>query len=423
MNVFVEQLNLLIYVGLLILESQEPFLSKMLPSEIRATLMVGMIFVFRMLGIFMIFPVLALYLNHYQDASMTMVGFALGAYGLFQAMLQLPLAALSDKFGRKRIILAGLALFALGSVVAAFATTLWAIALGRAIQGAGAIGATSLAYIADQTRPIVRTRAMAMVGILIGLSFTLSVAIGPMVDAWFGLKGLFLLTGLLAAVGILWVSFIPNNQPTNQTTALLSFSWRSLYQALIYAQLWRLYLSVFTLHAVLTMCFLMIPLKVHTLLGLDKLHSWQFYVPMLLASLVCVLPFLRRADEEGRQKVGLIIAIVALLGVVPVWLLAEHNVVFIIMSVLFFCGFNYLEASLPARVSQQAPDTRRGLVLGIYSSAQFLGLFAGGSVGGWVWSHWHQWGLSAVCAGLLLAWFLWMVPRTAVSINPTRQSI
>ena len=404
----------------------------MLPNEIRNTLMIGAIFAFRMLGAFMVFPVLALYLNNYPDASMAMVGVALGAYGLFQALLQLPLAALSDKYGRKRIILAGLMLFALGSLIAAFSATLSGIIIGRAIQGMGAIGATLLAYLSDTTRPIVRTRAMAIVGACIGAAFTLSVAVGPVLDAYFGLKGLFLITALLALLGIIWVSFFgyakdemdiypqqmvfrEGNNPENSSEkgiTGISFAPRALLEAIFYPQLWRLYLSVFILHAVLTMSFLVIPFKVQSLMGLSKVQSWQFYVPILFVSLGCVMPLLRRADEAHRQKNWILFAVIGLFATLPICLWTGNSLGFAFLCLLFFVFFNYLEASLPAWVSKLAPQKRRGLILGVYSSAQFLGIFVGGSLGGLCWAHWQQFGIIALCTSLLI---LWLVIITSMS--------
>lgn len=379
----------------------------MLPNEIRTTFMIGLIFASRMLGIFMIFPVLALYANHYPDASMTLVGCALGSYGLLQALLQLPLAALSDKYGRKRVILAGLCLFACGSVIAASATTLLGITIGRAIQGAGAIGATLLAYLSDTTRPAVRTRAMAIVGICIGATFTLSVAIGPIVDAYFGIKGLFWLTAALGLFGMGWVIRMPSS-PVEQAAApqTLSFAPKELAIAIHHRHLWRLYLSVFMLHAVLTMSFLVIPHKVQAILALDKAQSWQFYLPVLIGSLLCVGPFLRRADDETTQKKGIMLAVLGLFCVLPIWLQTQQAIIFVIMSVLFFAFFNYLEASMPAMVSKVAPNTRRGLVLGVYSSVQFLGLFFGGVIGGVLCQYWPNWGVAVLSTVLLGVWFM-----------------
>ncbi|MCS5709360.1 MFS transporter [Candidatus Berkiella cookevillensis] len=378
--------------------------------------MIGLIFASRMLGIFMIFPVLALYVNHYPDASMTLVGCALGSYGLLQALLQLPLAALSDKYGRKRVILAGLCLFAFGSVIAASATTLWGITIGRAIQGAGAIGATLLAYLSDTTRPAVRTRAMAIVGICIGATFTLSVAIGPIVDAYFGIKGLFWLTAVLGLFGMGWVMRMPSQQADAALLQTLSFAPKELAVAIHHRHLWRLYLSIFVLHAVLTMSFLVVPHKVQAILALDKAQSWQFYVPVLIGSLLCVGPFLRRADDEAAQKKGIMVAVIGLFCVMPIWLQTQQTIIFVIMSVLFFAFFNYLEASMPAMVSKVAPSTRRGLVLGVYSSVQFLGLFFGGVIGGVLCQYWPNWGV-AVLSTMLLG--LWLMVISNISFKKT----
>lgn len=374
----------------------------MLSSEIKSTLLIGLVFASRMLGAFMVFPVLVLYANAYPDASLTLVGLALGGYGLFQALLQLPMAALSDRFGRKPLIIVGLAVFALGALVSAFSTTLMGVAIGRAIQGSGAIGATLLAFVSDSTRDVVRTKAMAILGILIGSAFTLSLIIGPLLDNFLGLQGLFFMTAMMAVVALVLIVKMPEMDPPRQR---LSFAPRALFEAIFSAQLGRLYLSIFTLHAVLTMLFLVIPTQVQILLGLSKSQSWQFYIPVLLLSLVCIVPFLKR-EETALQQYRTKGAILGLLIIVPAWLWTDQTFCFAILGVLFFTAFNFLEASLPAMVSQMAPASRRGLILGVYSSFQFLGLFVGGTLGGVLLDRWGHWGIVVMSVMMISIW-LW----------------
>jgi len=377
----------------------------MLANEIKTTFSIGLVFAFRMLGLFMIFPVLSLYVQKYPDASISLIGLALGCYGLFQALLQLPMAALSDRFGRKRIILVGLLLFALGGIFAAYSTTLWGIVIGRAIQGSGAVGATLLALAADSTREVVRTRVMAIIGICIGASFTLAMVFGPVIDAMLGLKGLFLVSALLAGIAFILVIRMPA-QCNRLENKIPSFAPKALLNAIQRPHLWRLFISVFMLHALLTMSFLVIPLKIQIVAGLGAQQSWQFYIPVLLVSLVCVMPFIRRGDETAVQKQFFVFAVMGLLCVLPCWLWTGHKVLFLGFGVLFFVLFNYLEASMPAMVSKIAPSQRRGLILGVYSSCQFLGLFVGGAVGGWCMEHWGITGTVSFGIVFLCIWLL-----------------
>lgn len=372
-------------------------------NELKITFSVGLIFAFRMLGLFMIFPVLTLYVEHYPDASMHLIGMALGCYGLCQALLQLPMAALSDHFGRKPLVLVGLLLFALGGLVAAMSVSIWGVIIGRAIQGAGAIGATLLALAADNTRPVVRTRAMALIGICIGGSFTLAMVMGPILNSLCGLQGLFLASSVLAIIAIGLVLRIPEPKVSAHH---LAFRPAELIKAFAQPDLWRLFLSVFSLHALLTMCFLVVPLKIQGVLQLGQQQSWQFYVPVLFVSLLLVAPFIRRGDDGGLQKRFFIVALIGLIGVVPSWLWTQSSWLFMVLGILFFAFFNYLEASMPAIVSKMADTKRRGLILGVYSTCQFLGLFAGGALGGFCIEQWGSTSIVVMSCVLLIVWLL-----------------
>lgn len=325
----------------------------------------------------MVLPVLGLYVGKIPNATPILIGLASGIYGFTQALMQLPCGILSDYVGRKPVIIGGLVIFIIGSLIAAFGTSIWALIVGRAIQGAGAIGSPILALVADATREEVRTRAMAFLGISIGATFIFAIILGPLLDAYFGLWGIFAFTALLASVGILfllWLGQIPQQKPQAVKG--------SLYAVLTHPELWRLNLNIFMLHAILTACFLLLPQQIEAVAGLTHGDTWQFYLPILAMSLVLVAPFLRYADKNNWQK-KLMKAAIVLLGFAILSLaITTDKLVLLVATTLFFVAFNYLEASLPAMVSRMAPKQNKGSALGLYAFSQFLGMFTGGVAGG-----------------------------------------
>lgn len=347
---------------------------RMSGAEIKNTIVFSLVFASRMLGLFMIYPVLALYTDTLEGATPLLMGLAMGIYGLSQALFQLPFGWLSDRVGRKPIVLMGLALFTIGSLVAAFSSSMLGLILGRAVQGMGAIGSPILAWVADTTRESVRTRAMAIIGVTIGLAFTVSLMLGPWIEAQGGLSSLFLLTAGLAVLGSVSVLLFTTHAPPVRYLRKSQGIWRN-------SRIWQLYLNIFVLHALLSASFLVLPLKIQTVMGLAE-KVWQFYLPVLGLSLLLVMPFLRRADCADRQNVMMRWAIMLLGLSGSVFLMSEHRGVFAAAVVLFFAAFNFLEASLPAKVSRIVPSEARGMALGLYSCFQFLGLFAGGIIGG-----------------------------------------
>jgi predicted MFS family arabinose efflux permease len=370
-------------------------------SELKATLILALIFASRMLGLFMVLPVLALYADTIPYATPALIGLAAGIYGLTQALLQLPCGILSDYVGRKPVILGGLVVFIGGSLLAAFSHSIWGLILGRAVQGMGAIGSPILALVADLTREQVRTRAMAVIGISIGFTFVLAIVLGPLLDAHIGLSGIFVLTAAMAASGILLLSLlgpVPKQKPL-----ILRGQLRVLLK---HPDLWRLNLNIFILHAILTACFLVFPAKIQEVTGLTSNHVWRFYLPVLLMSVMLVAPLLRYADNQQWQKKLMKAAMIGLAIAIVIMISTTQYVVFLMAATLFFLSFNFLEASFPAMVSRVVPQGSKGSALGVYSFSQFLGMFAGGVFGGCLQQWIGPWGIGIGC--LLLSLIGWL---------------
>lgn len=379
----------------------------MLPTEKRAALSLALIYALRMLGLFMILPVFSLYGNEYTGATAASIGLAIGIYGLTQAFLQIPMGFLSDRLGRKPVITAGLVLFFIGSVVAAEAQHIDMVILGRALQGAGAIAAAVMALAADLTRETSRLRVMAMIGMSIGLAFMLSMLLGPLLVSHFGISGLFWLTAALALLGVvvLWgLTPTPVRQqfhPESQTRlATLSEVVRS-------PALLRLDYGVFVLHLVLSATFVVFPLYLARQLHFPVLHHWQIYLPVFVLAVMLMVPMIIRAEKYNKIKQMLRVAAVLLLVAELGLMLTPNLWVAGVLLVLFFTGFNFMEASLPSLLAKQAPVQFKGSAMGAFSTAQFLGAFVGASMAGLIF---QQAGMQAVMMMnlVLLAIWLWM---------------
>ena len=280
-------------------------------TELRATLSLAAIFATRLLGLFMIYPIFAQYARGLSGADDRTIGLALGAYGLTQGLLQIPFGILSDRIGRKKVIVGGLVLFAFGSVVAAMSSSIHGVLIGRTIQGAGAIGSSVLAMVADLTREEVRTRAMAVVGITIGFSFALAVLVGPPLAAAFGLSGMFWATAGFALAAIAITLLLT---PTPVRAVPRGVSRATFKRVLQDGQLLRLDFSVFILHAILTASFLIIPSALHQALGLTAAGEWKFYLPVMGGAMALMVPAVIVAETRGRMKEVFIAAIVAILA-------------------------------------------------------------------------------------------------------------
>ena len=369
----------------------------MLPGEKRATGIVATIAMLRMFGLFSLLPVLSLYAAGLEGQTPLLVGLAVGAYGLTQAGLQIPLGALSDRIGRVPVIIGGLAVFAIGSIVAALGDTIWDVIVGRLLQGAGAISATLTALIADATREQFRTRSMAIMGIGIGLSFMIALIVGPLLGARFGVPALFWIAASLAVVAALMLRGLPEGivPPKAQ-------SW-NLVPA-FQPELLRLDFYVFLLHAILTASFVALPFLLTSRLDMPVTSHWQVYIGALVVSLLGTVPLIMSDERQGKARtVG--IAVTLLLAGQLMLAFGSFGVmpVFIALAV-FFAGFNFLEAGLPARLSLLADGDARGASLGVFSSAQFLGAFAGGLIGGRFLASGRPTDVFFVCALLAAIW-------------------
>jgi len=388
--------------------------TRMTPSERRATAGLAGIFGLRMLGMFIVLPVLALYAETLPGGrDHTLVGLALGAYGLTQAVLQIPFGYASDRLGRKPVIIAGLIIFALGSFMAAWAPDIgWTIA-GRSLQGAGAISAAVLALTADLTRDEVRTRAMAAIGMTIGATFAVSLIAGPALTAVIGVPGIFVLTGVLALGAIV---VLQKAIPRPQAPAARSDSAGQWRRVLADRQLLRLNYGIFALHAALLALFVQVPFMLRDD-GLPPTQHWRVYLPVLLASAVLMWPALVQADRPGRGKPVFVGAIaVLLIGQLLLALAGGSLAVAVAALVVFFTAFNLLEATLPSLISKFAPPGVKGTASGVYSAVQFFGTFVGAFAGGWLSQH-H--GPQAVFAFCIVLSVLWLAASTSMSAPPT----
>jgi len=389
-----------------------PIMSSM---ERRAVAALSGIFSLRMLGLFMFLPVFSVHAHEYAGYTPLLIGVAIGIYGLTQGVFQIPFGILSDRFGRKPVIAAGLLIFALGSVVAALADGIWGIVAGRALQGMGAVAAAVMALASDLTGEAHRTKAMAVIGASIGAAFALALVLGPVVTGAVGVSGLFWSTAALAALAIVLLCLGVPAPPRMTSTGGAPLA--GLGTALRDGQMLRLDVGIFILHAVMIATFVALPIALRDRAGVDIADHWKVYVGVLLASIVFTVPLIVFADRANRSRSVMLLGIV-LLGTALVGLAAASapagadtgartgSVLLVGCMVVYFVGFNTLEASLPAMVSRIAPMRARGAALGVYSTLQYLGAFAGGVAGGWLLGAGGERATLVACAGLCIGWLV-----------------
>ena len=389
--------------------------------EWRVAFSLSAVYAVRMLGLFMILPVFALYAQSLPQSSELLAGIAIGIYGLTQAIFQIPLGIASDRIGRKPVIIGGLLVFALGSIIAALSHSIEMIIVGRTLQGMGAVAAATMALAADLTREENRSRVMAFIGMTIGLSFMAAIILGPIIYTKAGMSGIFWFTFGLALCGILLVLFVvptPLHIRAHRDAGIIS---NYLLKALKNTSLLRMNAGVFALHLIMTANFLVVPTLFTQELGLPTLDHWKIYLPVFLVAFLGSIPLIIVAEKRHKIK-PMLLAAIALLVIAEILLAlgyAEKNSLLIAFA-LFFLGFNFLEAIQPSLVAKYSAVQTKGTAMGIYNSTQFLGIFVGGVLGGWVNQQWQTAGvfwLSALVAG---AWLVTTLKLPAPTFYTSR---
>ncbi|WP_017347886.1 MFS transporter [Pantoea sp. A4] len=361
--------------------------NKMTPTERRATWGLGTVFSLRMLGMFMVLPVLTTYGMALQGANETLIGLAIGIYGLAQAVFQIPFGLISDRVGRKPLIVGGLLMFVLGSVIAACTDSIWGIILGRALQGSGAIAAAVMALLSDLTREQNRTKAMAFIGISFGVTFAIAMVIGPIVTHALGLHALFWMIAILATLGIVITLLVVPNAPNHVLNRESGMVKGSIRKVLANPKLLKLNFGILCLHILLMSSFVALPGQFETA-GLPAAEHWKIYLATMLIAFVAVVPFIIYAEAKRKMK-RVFVACVALilLAEVILWMAGAHFWTLVVGVQVFFFAFNLMEAILPSLISKESPPGYKGTAMGVYSTSQFIGVAIGGSLGGWLFGH------------------------------------
>ncbi|ARG98498.1 MFS transporter [Legionella micdadei] len=379
---------------------KHPWLNSVLP--------IAAIFSFRMLGLFMLIPVFTVFATHLQGATPTLIGLALGSYGLSQGILQMPMGILSDRFGRKPILTIGLLFFIFGSLIGALSHSIYTMILARTLQGMGAIGSVLIALLADLTPDEQRTKAMAVIGMTIGLSFSLAMVVSPALTSHYGLAGIFYLTTALALLGLFFVhAVIPT--PQKECFHIDSEVKSSLFITVILNKhLQRLNFGIFFQHFILTATFYVIPMLLQQQIKQGNLtEQWYFYLPLMLFSFLLMLPFILLAEKKQQMKLIFILSVlITSLAQLSLVLANQYWLLFCGLMFLYFVAFNVLEAILPSLVSKQAGPTTKGTAMGVYSSSQFLGIFMGGLTAGLLYQYTGNRGVFLCNAVISLIWLV-----------------
>ena len=379
----------------------------MTATERRASIGLASIYGLRMLGLFIILPIFAIYAQHLPGGeSHLLIGIALGAYGLTQAILQIPAGWLSDRYGRKPVIYISLILFAVGSFIAADASNIYWIIVGRVVQGAGALNAAVMALTADLTREEVRTKAMAMIGITIGITFSLSMVLSPLLNSLIGVPGIFAMTGVLALLAMCVVKFVIPDPAITRFHSDTEASWGHFAEVFRNTDLLRLNFGIFTLHAILLSVFMQVPFVLEKD-GLELSHHWYIYLPVMLIAFVLMVPPIIIAEKKAKMKKVFMLAIFLAMCAQVLLMFGQNSLWSVAAALLvFFTAFNVLEATLPSMVSKIAPLAAKGTAMGVYSSVQFLGAFVGAVAGGALMQYVGGDAVFVFAIALLLVWLI-----------------
>ena len=382
----------------------------LLPRERRAAWSLSLIYMVRMLGLFIVLPVFSLFGDHYEHSTPFLMGLAIGIYGLLQACLQIPFGMLSDRIGRKRVVTIGLGMLALGSVVAASSDSIYGVIFGRALQGAGAIAAALMALAADLTRDEQRTKVMASLGMSIGFAFILALILGPLLIGWFSIDGLFWLTAASAIIGIVLLHTIVPTPDRCQHSADTGANLDTMRKLFRDGQLLRLDASIFILHLLITAVFFAVPLALRDA-GISSERQWLVYLPGVLLSIAVMIPLIIWGERRAMRAVLLLcvagMALTQLVFAGPILFSFESTVIVLFLGItIFFTFLNTLEALLPSLVSRLAPAAAKGSAMGIYSSSQFLGAFVGGAGAGWLYGSVGPVGVYSAMGLLCVLWLL-----------------
>jgi MFS family permease len=394
---------------------------RMSPFEVRASASLASIYGLRMLGMFLILPIFAIYADTLPNhPSHLMIGLALGAYGLTQAIFQLPFGMASDKYGRKRVIYFGLAIFAVGSLVAAMAHSIEMVIIGRAIQGAGAVSAAVTALVADLTREEHRTKAMAMIGGTIGITFALSLIAGPALNQWIGVPGIFAMTGILTLIAMFVVRFVVPDPVVSRFHSDAEATTSKLKEVLNNPQLLRLNFGIFALHAAQMAMFIVVPFAIKETSNMGVNEHWKIYLPVLLLSFVLMVPAIIYGEKRAKLKQVFIGAIATMFVAQLLFAFSIHQFWGIAGSLAaYFIAFNILEASLPSIITKMAPAASKGTAMGVYNTSQSLGVFTGGALGGYL-SHYHGFASVFVFCSVLMG--LWLLFALSMKTPPAVKS-
>jgi len=398
-----------------------PQSERMSALEVRASMSLASIYGLRMLGMFLILPIFSIYAETMPGGeNHLLIGLALGAYGLTQAMFQLPFGMASDRFGRKRMIYIGLVLLVIGSLIAAFATDLTTVIIGRAIQGAGAVSAVVTALVADLTREEHRTKAMAMIGGTIGITFALSLILGPALNQWIGIPGIFMLTGVLAVLAILDVKYLVPDPVVSRFHSDAEAAPSKLKDVMKDMQLMRLNFGIFALHAAQMAMFVVVPFAIKQSSGMSENDHWLVYLPIMVLSFALMVPAIIYGEKKARLKQVFVGAIAIMLAAQLLFAGSIDAFWGIIISLsVYFIAFNILEATLPSIISKLAPAASKGTAIGVYNTAQSLGIFVGGVVGGYL-SHYHGFASVFVFCSVLMA--MWLLAALSMKTPPAVKS-